>query len=119
MFAVFKKHRILKVVGIAFGLFLLWYIASPMIDLIQGQSVEHIDLLGSYVYGTEHYVDIITEKLGKMVSENTTIEFAYTYDKGLLTCYEVIDETNSWDMRVIGQDAIFNCYDSTYLFRKE
>ena len=72
MFAIFKKHRILKLVGIAFGLFLLWYLLSPMADMIRGQDLTNEEIIGSYIYGSSQYVEIYTVKIGKMVSEGTT-----------------------------------------------
>ena len=118
MFAIFKKHRILKLVGIAFGLFLLWYLLSPMADMIRGQDLTNEEIIGSYIYGSSHYVEIYTVKIGKMVSEEVTIEFTYTYDKGIVNCLSDDKET-SWTMRAISDNALFNNYDSTYLFKRD
>ena len=79
MFSLFKRHRILKLGGIAIGLFLLWYLLSPMVDLIKGMDIAPEDLIGNYAYGVDHYVELITEKLGKMTSEETVIEFNGTH----------------------------------------
>ena len=116
MFQLFKKHRILKLGGLTVGLFLLWYLISPFADLIKGMDVEVIDLIGSYAYGSEHYVELLTDQLGKMTSKESVIEFNYTYDKGLLTCISLDEETN-WTMRAVSDNALFNNYDSTYLFK--
>ena len=118
MFSLFKRHRILKLGGIAIGLFLLWYLLSPMVDLIKGMDVAPEALIGNYAYGVDHYVELITEKLGKMTSEETVIEFSYTYDKGLISCSSN-DEETTWTMRCVSDNAIFNGYDSSYLFRVE
>ena len=117
MFALFKKHRILKLVGIAFGLFLLWFLLSPMVDMIKGQDLTNEQIIGSYIYGSSHYVELYTVRIGKMVSEEVTIEFTYTYDKGVLEC-QGYDEETTWKMRAISDNAIFNGYDSTYLFKR-
>ena len=116
MFALFKRHRILKLGGIAIGLFLLWYLISPMMDLIKGMDMSSEDIVGNYAYGVEHYVELFTDKIGKMTSKETIIEFNYTYDKGLLTCTSIDEETN-WTMRCVSDNGLYNSYDSTYLFK--
>lgn len=118
MFALFKKHRILKLVGIAIGLFLLWFLVSPIIDIVKGQDLTLDQLQGSYIYGDTHYVEFFTERFGKMVSEEVTIEFTYTYDKGIVNCLSDDKET-SWTMRAISDNALFNNYDYTYLFKRD
>ena len=47
MFKLFQKHRLLKLGGLTIGLFLLWYLISPFIDLVKGMDVELIDLMGN------------------------------------------------------------------------
>ena len=118
MFALFKRHRILKLGGIAIGLFLLWYLISPMMDLVKGMDVKPEDVVGNYAYGVDHYVELITDRVGKMTSKEVVIEFNYTYDKGLLSCSS-IDEETSWNMRCVSDNALYNGYDSTYLFKIE
>lgn len=118
MFALFKRHRILKLGGIAIGLFLLWYLISPMMDLVKGMDMSSEEIVGNYAYGLEHYVELITDRVGKMTSEDVVIEFNYTYDKGLLDCVS-LDEETSWTMRCVSDNALFNGYDSTYLFKIE
>ena len=117
MFALFKKHRILKLVGFTAGLFLIFFLLSPIIDMVKGQDIDASELLGSYSYGTEHYVDILTNNVGRMVSKGTTVEFTYTYDKGRIDCLSA-DKTISWRMRTVSDNAIFNSYDTTYLFKR-
>lgn len=118
MFGVFKKHRILKLIGLTFGLFLLWYLVSPAIDMIRGQDVQITELVGTYAYGTDHVVEFYTETIGKMVSEGVPTEFMYTFDKGIISCHSVGDDPQEWEMRTLSNGAIFNCYDSTYLFKR-
>ena len=118
MFSLFKRHRILKLSGIAIGLFLLWYFLSPMIDLIKGMDVKSEALVGNYAYGVDHYVELITDRIGKMTSKDIVIEFNYTYDKGLLNCTS-LDEETIWTMRCVSDNALYNGYDSSYLFRIE
>ena len=103
MFALFKRHRILKLGGITIGLFLLWYLISPMMDLIKGMDMSSEE---------------ITDRVGKMTSKEVVIEFNYTYDKGLLSCSS-IDEETTWNMRCVSDNALYNGYDSTYLFKIE
>ena len=116
MFSLFKRHRILKLGGIAIGLFLLWYFISPMMDLIKGMDMTSEEIVGNYANGLDHYVELITDKIGKMTSKETIIEFTYTYDKGLLECSS-LNEEESWTMRCVSDNALFNGYDSTYLFK--
>ena len=118
MFALFKRHRILKLGGIAIGLFLLWYLISPMMDLVKGMDVKPEDVVGNYAYGVDHYVELITDRVGKMTSKEVVIEFNYTYDKGLLSCSS-IDEETTWNMRCVSDNALYNGYDSIYLFKIE
>lgn len=115
MFGVYKKHRILKISLISLSLILLWFLVSPAVGLIQGQKVTIENAIGTYVYGVDHWVDLITTEYGKMVSNEKTIMFEYTYEKGLFTCTS-LEET--WNMRYLSNDSIFNCYDNTYLFKK-
>ena len=58
----------------------------------------------------------ITDQIGKMTSEETVIEFSYAYEKGLLTCTSLDNEVD-WTMRAVSTNALFNGYDSTYLFK--
>ena len=87
-----------------------------MMDLIKGMDMSSEEIVGNYAYGLEHYVELITDRVGKMTSEDVVIEFNYTYDKGLLTCCS-LDEETSWTMRCVSDNALFNGYDSTYLFK--
>ena len=118
MFKLFQKHRLLKLGGLTIGLFLLWYLISPFVDLVKGMDVELIDLIGNYAYGSDHYVELITDQVGKMTSKEAVIEFTYTYDKGLVACIS-LDEETTWSMRAVSNNALFNEYDSTYLFKIE
>ena len=116
MFSLFKKGRVLKLGGLTIGLFLLWYLLSPFVDLVKGMPVTSEVLIGNYAYGVDHYVEVITDKKGKMTSEETIIEFSYVFDKGLLTCSS-IDEEDEWTMRCISNNALYNGFDSTYLLK--
>lgn len=115
MFGVFKKHRILKITLLICGFFLAWYLVSPMVDMINGQSVAIENAIGTYAYGVDHWVDLITTSYGKMVSNDQTINFNYTYDKGLFICES---NEHTWEMRYLSSNSIFNCYDQTYLFKR-
>ena len=116
MFSLFKKGRVLKLGGITIGLFLLWYLLSPFIDLVKGMSVTSENLVGNYACGLDHYVELITDRIGKMTSQEAIIEFSYTFDKGLLTCSS-LDKEDEWTMRCISERGLYNGYDSTYLFK--
>ena len=118
MFGVFKKHRILKLAGLFLGLFLLWYLVSPVIDIVKGQSVPLTEIVGSYAYGVDHWIDFYTTECGKMVSSGESIMFSYEYDKGTIHCTEY-ETDRSWDIKVLSTDSIYNCYDKTYLFKRE
>lgn len=118
MFGVFKKHRILKLIGLAFGLFLLWFIVSPVIDMTKGQDYQLTEVIGSYAYGVDHWIDFISEDYGKMVSFGEAKVFSFTYDKGTFYCIDLEDTETSWKMKVLSTNSIYNCYDGCYLFRR-
>ena len=112
---VFRRHRKLKLVGMTLGLLLAWYAAKPAIDMANGQSKEPKDLIGSYANTSEHQVMIYDEEVGRLVSENTSEDFFYTYKQGVLECRSLYFD---FKIRVLGDGSLWNGYDNTYLYRR-
>ena len=115
MFDVFKRHRKLKLAGIAFGLLLAWYAAKPAIDMANGQNVDPESLIGSYANTSEHQVMIYDGEVGRLISENTFEDFFYNYIQGVLECRSLYFD---FKIRVLGDGSLFNGYDNTYLYRR-
>ena len=115
MFDVFKRHRKLKLAGITLGLLLAWFLAKPAIDMADGQNVDQSNLIGSYANTADHQVMIYDQEVGRLVSENTSEDFFYTYKQGVLECRSLYFD---FKIRVLGDGSLFNGYDNTYLYRR-
>ncbi len=115
MFSVFRRHRKLKLLGLALGLLLVWFAAKPAADLINGQNADPASLVGNYANTSEHQIVIYDGKLGRMVSEDVSADFLYSFEDGILDCNAV---DFSFQIRVLGNGNLWNCYDGTYLYRR-
>ena len=115
MFDVFRRHRKLKLAGFTLGLLLAWFLAKPAIDMANGQNVDQSSLVGSYANTAEHQVMIYDQEVGRLISENTTEDFFYTYKQGVLECRSLYFD---FKIRVLGDGSLFNGYDNTYLYRR-
>jgi hypothetical protein len=116
MYALFEKHRTLKLIGIAAGLLIASYFASPAVSLIKSKTIKAEDMIGLYYSRSGRQLNIATPRSGRLVSEGYSAEFSYEYQSGTYACRSK-DGTKTWTMRVVGKTEIFNNYDSTYLIR--
>lgn len=116
MYSVYRKHRILKVILLTLGLVAGSFIVTPAINLAKGRKIEASSLIGNYAFGIDHQVVIYNPSVGKMVSEDVTVQFFYTFENGVISCDS---ENLSWEMRSLGDGNIFNCFDNYFLLRGE
>lgn len=115
MYSVYKKHRKLKLLGLSLGLLLAWCLAKPAADMIAGQNVQADSLVGSYANTSEHQVTLYEDGVGTMVSNGESIDFFYSYSMGRVDCQS---EDGAFQMRVLGNGNLWNCYDRSYLYRR-
>ena len=115
MYDVLKRHRGLKLMGIALGLLLVWFIAKPATELIGGHYVDETSIVGTYANTGAHQVMIYGSGLGRMVSEATTEDFFYQYGEGVLECRS---PNGQWRIRALKSGSLWNEYDRTFLYRR-
>ena len=118
MYALFEKHRALKLVSLAVGLLVLTYLAKPAISLYKSRSTKAEDMIGLYSFRSGHSLNIATLKSGRMVSGDYSTDFSYEYSLGTYSCKSA-DSLKSWTMRVVDSSNIYNNFDRTYLYRVE
>jgi len=116
MYGVFKKLRLLKLIGLALGLVLTSYLLYGAVNTFKSRGLTIDDLVGFYAYGAAHQVDIKSANSGRLVSGEENLAFTYTYNQGTFFCAS--EGGRSWRIKVITSTSLYNAYDHTYHFKQ-
>jgi hypothetical protein len=118
MFAVFQRHRLLKILSLVLAVIVLSYVGHGVASFYQGRSAGIDDLVGYYAYGVSHQIDIKNDHLGRLVSGGTSFSFAFDYSDGTFFCHSA-EGADSWRMKSLSGSEIYSEYDKTLLYRQE
>lgn len=118
MYDVFKKNRVLKLIGLALGLFVVLYLLDAFNAFYGSRNVSLASMVGFYSYQNAHQVTINANNTGRMVSEALSVPFEFTYSAGTFSCSSS-DKLFVWEMKAVNGSNLFNGYDRTYLYRQQ
>ena len=118
MFAVFKRHRLAKLIGLLVAALVLSFVGRGAVAFYQGRSATIASLVGYYTYGVSRQIDIKNEHLGRLVSDGASFSFAFDYADGTFYCHSA-EGTDSWRMKSLPEGRLYSEYDRTLLYKQE
>ena len=117
VYELFKRHRLIKLLGLLVGLVLLSYLIYGFSSLYSSRSLGVESWIGFYAHGSTHQVILFKNGLGHLVSDEASFGFRYSYDYGSFHCEG--EDGQSWEMKGVSKTNLYSLYDHTFLYRQE